>query len=492
MNALDPIRHAYGEAEGTPPATGEPGHAEYRLLRSTRDVLDALPRERPDAAVLDAVKAAAAAYARQPLLAAYGEAAPPAADDPRHAEYALLQGTRVVLDRMPKPRPDPPVLDAVEAAAREAALAPLRHAYGEAEGTPPAPGEPGYAEYELLRSTRAALDALPRVRPDASVLDAVKAAAKARALRPVMAAYGEAEAPAAGDLQHAEYALLQSTREVLSRAPKARPDAAVVAAISAAAAGATAVPVAPARPAARPPAPGGPRPAADRPARGRVLPFGRLPAWVGTAAMLVIIATAGIWGLNERPTRTPSPEPSAQVAPVPEAEEQASSDPAAPRSPAPGEDLVAQAAPPTSGPPPGPMAAEGRARGAAPPPPAAPAPRPQARAPQESAAALAARAAEPSLHDTASAGRGADEEGMPVAAWEAGADVRLLSLRLQQLAETSEGLSWDAPPIPFGAAGALAGERLEGVQAVGAGPAHIEVRMRTTPADRSNGQQPRQ
>jgi hypothetical protein len=80
-----------------------------------------------------------------------------------------------------------------------------------------------------------------------------------------------------------------------------------------------------------------------------------------------------------------------------------------------------------------------------------------------------------------------------VAVWEAGEDVRLLSLRLQQLAETSEGLGWDEPPAPFGAAGATAEERLDGVQPVGAGrgPAHIEVRMRTTTPVRSNRQPPR-
>src|SRR5690606_12890403 len=97
MNALDPIRHAYGEAEGPPPAPGEPGHAEYVLLRSTREALDRAPKVRPDAPVLDAVAAAACrAGALGPLLLAYdeGEGEAPVPADPRRAEYALLRSTR--------------------------------------------------------------------------------------------------------------------------------------------------------------------------------------------------------------------------------------------------------------------------------------------------------------------------------------------------------------------------------------------------------------
>ncbi|MDX1420784.1 MAG: hypothetical protein R3181_12510, partial [Rubricoccaceae bacterium] len=203
MTPHDPIRHAYGEAEGPPPAPGEPGYAEYRLLRTTREALDALPRRRPDASALEAVRAAVAAHALGPVRAAYGEADPPAPDDARHAEYAVIRGAKEALDQLPKVRPDAAALDAVTAegrgsvtAAREGAtLAPVRHVYGAAEGSPPAPGDPAYAEYVLLKDTREVLDALPHRRPDASALEAVRAAVAAHALGPVRAAYGEADPP---------------------------------------------------------------------------------------------------------------------------------------------------------------------------------------------------------------------------------------------------------------------------------------------------------
>lgn len=443
MNALDPIRHAYGEAAGAPPAPGEPGHAEHRLLQSTREVLDRMPRPRPDAAVLDAVAAAARdATALVPLRAAFGETPPPASDAPGHAEYVLLQ------------------------------------------------------------STLAALDTLPPARPDAATLDAVKAAATAHALRPVQAAYGEAEPPAADDPQHAEYALLQSTRDVLDRTPKPRPDAGVIAALAAAAKQSavppppTVAPLAPVRPVASRPA--APRPAADRPAR--ILPFGRLPAWVGTAAMLIVVASVGIWMLNERPPEGAAPERTAEAQAEPDAQDAAPPEGAAAPdmaalSPAPPAESFAQAAPPAPLSPapanaPAPRAApsprlsagagrgEGtRPRAVVPPPP------PVSNEPFDAAAAVVQ--GEQTTRATV-ASRSADEAAP--GAWESGEDVRLLSLRLQQIAETSEGLGWSAPPAPFGEAGS--GEPLEGVRA-DAPPGRVEVRMRTTPSGRSSGQMPR-
>ncbi len=49
---------------------------------------------------------------------------------------------------------------------------------------------------------------------------------------------------------------------------------------------------------------------------------------------------------------------------------------------------------------------------------------------------------------------GAGLAGTPAVtpAWEAGSDVRLLSLRLQALQEGASGLAWDEPPTPVGAA----------------------------------------
>ena len=115
---LAPVRHVYGAAEGSPPAPGDPAYAEYVLLKDTREVLDALPHRRPDASALEAVRAAVAAHALGPVRAAYGEAAPPAPDDARHAEYAVIRGAKEALDQLPKVRPDAAALDAVTAEGR--------------------------------------------------------------------------------------------------------------------------------------------------------------------------------------------------------------------------------------------------------------------------------------------------------------------------------------------------------------------------------------
>jgi hypothetical protein len=213
---------------------------------------------------------------------------------------------------------------------------------------------------------------------------------------------------------------------------------------------------------------------------------------VGTAAVLVVVATVGIWMLNERPSPTPTAgrvtdEQADALADLPaEADAEAPVDTAVP-DPAlpPSDDLITQAAPPAA-PSPGQAASSGLRNMVPRPTP----PRPSAetaveaevgaREDDRSSGALASRAA-------------ADEAAAPTAVWEAGEDVRLLSLRLQQLTETSEGLGWDTPPVPFGAAGEPARNQLEGVQPVRADaePARVEVRMRTTPSVRSNRQPPR-
>jgi hypothetical protein len=68
---------------------------------------------------------------------------------------------------------------------------------------------------------------------------------------------------------------------------------------------------------------------------------------------------------------------------------------------------------------------------------------------------------------------------MNAADWEAGEDVRLLSLRLQQLATSSEGLAWDEPSVPLGSTDASDAAATSGIQPVRTGgvPANIEVRM---------------
>ena len=81
----------------------------------------------------------------------------------------------------------------------------------------------------------------------------------------------------------------------------------------------------------------------------------------------------------------------------------------------------------------------------------------------------------------------------PRAAWEAGEDVRLLSIRLQEMALSSEGMGWDEPPVPLGqpTPAGLGSQALRPVLSVQPGmsksrdgaltPARIEVRMRAAP-----------
>src|SRR5690606_7369913 len=136
-DALDPIRHLY--SEGAASGGAAPSGAEYDLLRHTKAVLDRMPRPAPDPATLDAVRAAVAAHAFAPLLQAYGEAeGAPAPGSPQFAEYELLRTTKAALDTAPRPRPDAPVLTAVAAMAAEPVLRSLRQAYGEAGGAPEA------------------------------------------------------------------------------------------------------------------------------------------------------------------------------------------------------------------------------------------------------------------------------------------------------------------------------------------------------------------
>lgn len=415
-----------------------------------------------------------------PIKHVYGEKPSGPAPEPGAPEYAEFEALRTMkeaLDASPSPLPDEHVVDAVKAAAVTDVLLPLRHAYGEelAEGALDA-DDARFVEYELLRTTMAALDTLPRVRPDASVLDTVKSAAAAHVFAPLQAAYGEGEAPTPDSPQYVEYALLSTTKAALEQLPAARPDADVIAAILAA---------------ARPGAPAL-KVASDRPALSKSNVRRWMPA-LAMAASVVIVAMTGLWV--------------AQVFPV--GQQAAESELLADAQPAAGDDAVALAAPAEpeaeleEGPAPGlfsPLAAGGqptvsrdrlqgyvaartpapvnhgraerRAVFQAPPPPP----------PGRTADALAE--SETVLAD-AVGGFGEADTNMPgatVSEWDAGADVRLLSLRLTQLANSSEGLSWDAPPTPLGAAEPTAGVSTDGIRAVrfGASAARVDVQMRSS------------
>ena len=521
-DALTPLRQAYGLEPGSA-APGSPERAEQELLRGARAALDAAPARRPSDAALSAVREraaqASAEHARDldAVRSVYGEG-----DRVESSEAVLLDQTREAVDRLfaarPQPRPDARVLDAVRARAAEAvaepvrtdrpALAPLVVALGGA-GAPsvesetlaqsldalgrlprPAPsadavgavlafaatasadglgavryvyegGERPDAPVEvaLLEQTRHAVEralvARPQPRPEASAVDAVLAraadATAARAdeptvsdpaLAPLALAYGlPLSAPSASG--GVEGALLAQTSDALSRLRPARPDAAAVQNVLARAASAR-------RPA------GAARPArADRAAApsGRRLPG---PVWVSAATLLLAALTGvgvlfNLYGPDGSPATGPVEVATTETPAVPEiatvgvAAEPDAARPAADPSAVPEPVAAVQAAP-------APSARLVAAR-------------------QPVAPPSAARTAPPPPET-------------PTPAWEVGEDVRALSLRLEELDRSIEGLAWDEPAEVFGRpAEPSALTSTPGVRAVRAGAA--PARARITPADSS-------
>ena len=520
-DALTPLRLAYGlETRGA----AAPGHAEYELLRGTARALDAAlsqaaPPRRPTDAVLAAIRAAAAeattlsAQALAAVRSVYGEG-----DEGGGAvEVAVLQQSREAVEHAfaerPQRRPDAATLDAVLARAAEAvadevpadrpALAPLAVALG-GVGAPsaesailgqsldalaraprhrPAPGalsavltfaasassadldavrfvyeggeRPGGVEAVLLEQSRAvverALVARPQPRPEAAALDAVLArAAEAsaqradepavsdRALAPLALACGlplAVEAPVGG----VEVTLLAQTQAALDRLRPARPSGAVVANVLDRAA------------AARRPARAD-RPTAAPTSRRRI----PAPVWAGGAALMLAALTAiavlpGVFGRGG----TPVSDGTATVA--------TTAPTAAPEIAAVG--VEPEAAPPAD---------ETTA-------PVAAAPTVASLAPVAARRAVSPRPAPPRQ---AAAPSAAPRTAPDARAWETGEDVRALSLRLEEIDRSVEGLAWDEPAEVFGQPVARpSATSAPGIRAVREGAP--SARARIQPADSS-------
>ncbi len=453
-DALTPLRRAYGvEAPGAPEAAapGAGGHAEAALLAQTRAAVEAAVAaqdRRPAAATLDAVLADAArasAAALAPLAAVralYGEPTDCAADP---VEAALLSQSRAAVEQTVDARPARPpafALDAVlaEAAAATArapraddpvgapALAPLAVAYG----LPLAAGlVPDAAETELLVQTRHLLDDHP---VPAGPSDAAIAAVLARAV--------SAGTPPAVEVPAAE------------------------------------TPVA--------------APAPDRAPMRAARSYRRVGAWTSAAALAVAL----VFALMPRTARAPE---------APAADQQANvASTLAPETPAAEAEGAASGGVQTQAP----AAVEAESFAALTPPPAAapaaalapvvpaetrPSAAPQTESAKTPAAAPAPRRVEaprvvparPTMPrpeaDLTTALASADVT--PAAsddAWDAPADVRVLSLRLQALGRGTTGLAWGGPAEAFGApATRTVGRATPGLQSV---RETARVRLRTEPA----------
>jgi hypothetical protein len=360
------------------------------------------------------------------------------------AELEAMAELKAALDRLPPCRPDPSVIDAVvAAAARPPVLEPIRAVYD--EGAAELESESARAEARALAPVKEGLDALPRQRPDASLIDAVvqaAGAAQSAALAPVRTVYDEEPAPLASSAAEAEAAALAEMKAALDRLPPRRPDPSVIDAVVAAAA----QPALPAeeqaegRPGSVAAVAGR---AADRPARRNAGETRRRVATVVGAVFAVVLVFGGWLWLSQEPASSDLAAVEQEVAgdQVAEAPPSAGAEAAeASEAPAPPPAETPAAAPDDDGllaaasPPPQPTA-EAEAGIAARP----------AAAPEATGApsAFAARATAPAAGDVQLA---------QAMALDADDDLRLMYLRLREMQDGQAGLGWDTPPVALGAA----------------------------------------
>lgn len=432
-DALTPLRRAYGveapvglplagaDRTGPPGAGGPsgddaPSPAETALLLQTRTAVAATvaaQNRQPDLAVVAAILAEAArtsAEALAPFAAVrtlYGE---PATSSGTVAETALLAQSRMAVEHAARPhRPSDAVVSAVLARAADASrIAPA---------------------------------------PDSAVTSP--------ALAPLAVAYGLPLAAAARVPASVETALLVQTRSLLDTAPaSAGPSEAAVAAVLARAA---------ARPTPRAAAEQPSLVAADRSPIRAARSARRVGAWASGAVLavaLVVVLLPRSAGAPEAPTVGSS---LAGVRPVPSVERaDNAADGGAPAA-SPVADLIAAA----------PASAPVQALAAAPDPsvlaaspaftpldvqgPAAP--RPSIRVPSPAPPPPVPARAEAPLPSSRAAFAQAPTTALASTAvsaevdksWDAPDDVRVLSLRLQELRRGNAGLGWDASAEAFGA-----------------------------------------
>ena len=432
-DALTPLRRAYGveapvglplagaDRTGPPGAGGPsgddaPSPAETALLVQTRTAVAATvaaQNRQPDLAVVAAILAEAArtsAEALAPFAAVrtlYGE---PATSSGTVAETALLAQSRMAVEHAARPhRPSDAVVSAVLARAADASrMAPA---------------------------------------PDSAVTSP--------ALAPIAVAYGLPLAAAARVPASVETALLVQTRSLLDTAPaSAGPSEAAVAAVLARAA---------ARPTPRAAAEQPSLVAADRSPIRAARSARRVGAWASGAVLavaLVVVLLPRSAGAPEAPTVGSS---LAEARPVPSVERAGNAADGGAPAASPVADLIAAA----------PASAPVQALAAAPDPsvlaaspaftpldvqgPAAP--RPSIRVPSPAPPPPVPARAEAPLPSSRAAFAQAPTTALASTAvsaevdksWDAPDDVRVLSLRLQELRRGNAGLGWDASAEAFGA-----------------------------------------
>lgn len=448
-------------ADGARPLPGDSGYAEYVALRDTWQAVVSMPRPSPRAESIDAVV----------------------------REAALHAVTWSALDATKRPSPDTSAVEAVqaEAAAQSAAIA--------------------------------ALGSLAPVSPSASALEAVRAraaemteAAESIHLATARAAFLSQEGASVDD---AEVARLQETWSVVSGVPHPTPSADAVRSVRSEAAAHTAMTTAlrevprsspdresidrviaeAARQSAAHRATSSPRGSASRTENDAVpvVLWSRfrsvsISAWISAVALVAVTLAAAVL-LVPAGEQEPVGEEVARLdgASVPgtpiggagiEEQETASGEVVAPDEVTVSDESV----PGTEASPSPPVASQSLSSRSG-------LDQPAAR--QEGAEASGAEASVPDRKavgdepqkQTLSAEPSSRSGFREAATWNAPDDVRLLSLRLRQLREQNEGLTWDEPAAPLGAPSAVGVSQMTpGVQAVReeSSPVRVRVRMRTT------------
>ncbi len=486
-DSLVPLLLAYGEElpadAGADPLSGAAA-VEHVVLRTMRQVLAGMSAPAPPAATVTAVLTAARIASEESDLAPLRAAL--AGLDHGSAEGALLRTTLQAIERAGRQAPPAAVVDNLVAAARDAArssdLASLRSVLLGTEDS----DEP--VEPALLRTTVTALETQPRLSPPADVVarivTAAGAAARASELAPVRSVVGDSAESETG----AEEALLRTTWQAVQLIPRAAPPIAALQAVLSAAHSAIPAPLREA---------GALRRAADRPSHRETRSFRRF-AYLTAALAFAGLVSVGLWasvdGRRDAASTLASLDEQPAVMPV------------VPDAPAEESDAIVGNVPPPASPVPGTgVASNGPiagvlddSRGARnatferpspppPPPPASPPPAPQeiARPTREERAATRLATPSPAGVGLAAVADRAESPGAGLAgapgvapAWEAGTDVRLLSLRLKAMQESSSGLAWEAPPAPLGALDAD-GTPAAGFSPVGvtSTPARFQVRV---------------
>lgn len=421
-------------AAGVPDASPEAA-----VLTQSLAALGSLPRHEPDDAVVARILSRAAEASDLDGLAAVRGALGLGAVVESVESSVLIQSVQA-LGSLPISAPEVKRVEAVESEAERATFAAVRAVEAGREG-------PATPEAELLRQSVEALTSLPAYEPSAAALSAILDHAREASLHPVLVAYGEADGPVTP-----ESVLLEQSREALNTLPRYVPSAASVDAILAAAVTASEAVALPSHHA--------PRRAADRPAersRRRVVLWGGMSTLaVAVLAVVSFLQLPGESATEAAAIVAEADRPTPPAAPVDRDSEAAEPEGAGGMPPlvaaVPETQVFQRTAP--RGP-----SAEGfvpvaASRSAVPPP----------------AAAAPARSADP-----------APEEVAPPE-WDAGDELRLLSLRLRQLREQNAGVEWGEPAAAFGAAAEPVGTSA-GFQAVREGLPAGAARLRTTPSD---------